>query len=59
MLLYPALTCFPQGYKGALASHEFYFYIFDFALIYSVCILFCVFHYGFYLGPGKGSVGVM
>jgi hypothetical protein len=42
-----------QGYKGTLASHEFYFYIFDFALIYSVCLLFCILHYGFYLGPGE------
>ena len=44
---------FTQGYDGYLASHETYFYIFDFALIFSSCLLYLCFHFGLYMSPER------
>lgn len=40
---------FSQGYLGYLATHEAYFYIFDFAMIFSCFLFYIRFHFGFYL----------
>lgn len=42
---------FGQGFFGYLATHEEFFYIFDFVPMFSILSLFAVFNYGFWLGP--------
>lgn len=49
---------FTQGYDGYLASHETYFYIFDFALIFSSFLLYLWFHFGLYMTPERLSCPV-
>ena len=56
---------FTQGHLGYLATHEAYFYIFDFALIFSCFLLYYFYHMGYYLkrarqlGPRPvGDVGL-
>lgn len=44
---------FTQGYLGYLATHEVYFYIFDFALIFSCFLLYYFYHMGYYLIRAK------
>ena len=44
---------FTQGYLGYLATNEVYFYIFDFALIFSCFVLYYFYHMGYYLNRAK------
>ena len=46
---------FTQGYVGYLATHEVYFYIFDFALIFGCFLLYFWYHMGYYLSLAKLS----
>lgn len=45
---------FVMGYDSYVATHEEYFWVFDFAMICSCCILYTVFHFGRYLPKGAG-----
>ena len=49
---------FTQGYLGYLATHEAYFYIFDFTLIFSCFLLYYFYHMGYYLNRA-GQFGHM
>lgn len=44
---------FTQGYLGYLATNEVYFYIFDFALIFSCFLFYLRYHFGYYLNPTR------
>lgn len=46
---------FTQGYVGYLATHEAYFYSFDFALIFSCFLLYFFYHMGYYLNLARHS----
>lgn len=46
---------FTQGYVGYLATHEVYFYIFDFALIFGCFLLYFWYHMGYYLSLARLS----
>mmetsp|Transcript_28830 Transcript_28830/g.63520 ORF Transcript_28830/g.63520 Transcript_28830/m.63520 type:complete len:320 (-) Transcript_28830:905-1864(-) len=41
---------FAQGFRGYLATHEVFFYMFDFVPLFFCFVLFTVLHYGKYLG---------
>eukprot|EP00198_Chlamydomonas_reinhardtii_P000961 XP_001690296.1 predicted protein [Chlamydomonas reinhardtii] len=45
---------FIMGYDGYLATHEAFFYGFDFVPIFGCVVLFCVWHFGYYM-PVKGA----
>ncbi|KIY97311.1 hypothetical protein MNEG_10650 [Monoraphidium neglectum] len=46
---------FGQGYKGYLATHEVFFYVFDFVPIFSCFLLFTWLNYGFYFGAAEAA----
>ncbi|KAG2425793.1 hypothetical protein HXX76_013418 [Chlamydomonas incerta] len=45
---------FIMGYDGYLATHEAFFYGFDFVPIFGSVLIFCVWHFGYYM-PAKGD----
>ncbi|KXZ51322.1 hypothetical protein GPECTOR_13g809 [Gonium pectorale] len=49
---------FATGYDGYLASHEVFFYVFDFAVLFVCICVFCCYHYGFYPVPEYDSDAV-
>ncbi|KAG2447526.1 hypothetical protein HYH02_007450 [Chlamydomonas schloesseri] len=47
---------FIMGYDGYLATHEAFFYGFDFVPIFGSVLIFCVWHFGYYMPPpAKGA----
>ena len=51
------LAEFAQGYDAYIATHEAFFYVFDFTMIFSCFLLYACFHFGLYLGPKAKAIG--
>ena len=47
---------FSGGWFGYAATHESYFYCFDFLMIFFCFVIFTVFHFGFYLRKAQASL---
>ena len=47
---------FAGGWFGYVATHESYFYCFDFLMIFFCFVIFTVFHFGFYLKKAQASL---
>lgn len=49
---------FSNGWYGYIATHESFFYCFDFLMIFSCFVIFTVFHFGFFLRKAQASLPV-